>query len=1542
MKKRMLSLLLALCMVLTMLPGMPLTALAVEQTDNTVYRIEETTTNGVPKTYLVITGTTDGSDLPAEGYDEIRIESTGVVTGGTYTVDVDNHGTIKGGSFTKELYALQNYGTIERGTFDDVMNRGENGEGGLITGGTFDAVSNYAKITGGTIRNLTNGYQAIAEGATVTESAVNNQGIFTDLDLPNGPEIVTNRMGTFQATMSVNGENMYCPVGGNVISWLGSGSTWYKVENGQRTLVTAEDVFPHTKAAYSSISLGLSGVMTHIDGYFIALVGDTIGVFNTDAKWTVDGAEVEDEKIIPRKCYTVQAEDLGKEAVAVLTTVDETIKSAPIRIVEDLRVTLPEYEQPLNTLHPTFNWQLENGMSYQWYRDGEKVDRQTFPSYPVSYEDEGHVLTLVISYRDTTYTTNECTVADTFTVTFDHNYIPEGETESDKTTVSVKVGGSVTRPEDPTWTGHSFQGWYTEEGEAYDFDAPVTGDITLTAKWKAEIPAADFTATGYDCGTLTNVAAGMQYSLDQGDTWVDITADTVDLTGLEPLSAYYDGKSRIWVKMPGNGTTTVDSEIQKINVYRESAPSNVTSSDYNMITGVTSSMEYRKAGAEQWTRVPEGAMSLSGLEAGVYEVRTAAVGKYLASDSVRVTVEDIPVYTITYETYGGTINGDYATEYTYGEGASLPTDVTRPMYHFRGWSDSDKAFNKVTEISADASGDKTFYAWWETATYTVTFHANNGTDEEAQDVSGIVGTYNLPGCSFTAPEGNFFNGWATEDGKVIDSLYVDKDTDLYATWKPATYLIDWMVRGWDADGTDAGYVQTSVVYGEAITAPKMTWVKKGYLFSGWEDVPATMPADNIVIYGEFIKNFGTVTWTVDGEIFATTQATFGEAIPVPEDTPEKTGYAFTGWVEVPQTMPNKDNLTIEAGFQANTYQVNWCANGGYFFNRTYLTRTTSDQIFDAVIATPPYNAYAKREGYTFTGWNTKADGTGEPLTAETRMTEASNTAVIYYAQWDANQYTITFDTDGGTEIAPITQDYGTAVTAPADPTKEGYTFASWDKEIPATMPAENVTITATWTVNAYTITFDTDGGTEIAPITQDYGTAVTAPADPTKEGYTFARWDKEIPATMPAGDVTITATWTVNSYTVTFAVNGEDYKEVEFAYGEKVVAPAYEIPAGHTFSGWTVPETMPAEDITLDATLTINQYTITWKDDQGNTLYTEDLYYGTMPAFDAEQSDKELSKACHILSWSPEIVEVTENAIYTAVWTLDHSGETEVRDAREATCTEEGYTGDTYCLGCGEKLKDGEAITAPGHSHGTEWESDEKQHWHECECGDKADIADHTGGEATCKEPAQCEICGEAYGETDPENHTGETEIRDAKEATDTEDGYTGDTYCLDCGALLQKGEVIPATKPSVPSTPVKPLWKIWLEKWHEKWHDGCDKVECDHEYTDEVVEPTCCQKGYTVHTCDKCGFKYCDTYTEALGHAWDEGEVTREASCTGNGEKTYTCEVCGETRTEVICATGHDYEDGTCTHCGEAEKPCKPCKPIIWPFFWRWLWKAK
>lgn len=161
-----------------------------------------------------------------------------------------------------------------------------------------------------------------------------------------------------------------------------------------------------------------------------------------------------------------------------------------------------------------------------------------------------------------------------------------------------------------------------------------------------------------------------------------------------------------------------------------------------------------------------------------------------------------------------------------------------------------------------------------------------------------------------------------------------------------------------------------------------------------------------------------------------------------------------------------------------------------------------------------------KEGHTFIGWYN-----GEE---KWNFADAVATDLTLTAKWQLNQYTITFDTAGGSEVPSITQDYGTAITPPAAPTRTGYTFAGWDREIPTTMPAENITLTARWTVNQYTITFKPENGGQDIVIKQDYGTAITAPANPTKTGYTFAGWDKTIPSTMPAGDMAITARWTEN------------------------------------------------------------------------------------------------------------------------------------------------------------------------------------------------------------------------------------------------------------------------------------------------------------------------------------------------------------------------------------------------------------------------------
>ncbi len=224
-----------------------------------------------------------------------------------------------------------------------------------------------------------------------------------------------------------------------------------------------------------------------------------------------------------------------------------------------------------------------------------------------------------------------------------------------------------------------------------------------------------------------------------------------------------------------------------------------------------------------------------------------------------------------------------------------------------------------------------------------------------------------------------------------------------------------------------------------------------------------------------------------------------------------------------------------------------------------------------------------RAGYTQVGWST-VDGGEKVYGFEDIYTK--NEALTLYPVWNANQYTITFDTNGGSDIAPITQDYGAEITAPDNPTRKGYTFKGWDKEIPETMPAENMTVKAQWEINQYTIAFDTNGGSEIAPITQDYGTEITAPADPTRKGYTFKGWDKEIPETMPADNITVKAQWEINQYTITFDTNGgSEIAPITQDYGTEITAPDNPTRKGYTFKGWDkeIPETMPAENITITA-----------------------------------------------------------------------------------------------------------------------------------------------------------------------------------------------------------------------------------------------------------------------------------------------------------------------------------------------------------------------
>ena len=289
-----------------------------------------------------------------------------------------------------------------------------------------------------------------------------------------------------------------------------------------------------------------------------------------------------------------------------------------------------------------------------------------------------------------------------------------------------------------------------------------------------------------------------------------------------------------------------------------------------------------------------------------------------------------------------------------------------------------------------------------------------------------------------------------------------------------------------------------------------------------------------------------------------------------------------------------------------------------------------------------------RKGYTQVGWST-VDGGEKVYGFEDVYTQ--NEALTLYPVWNANQYTITFDTNGGSDIAPITQDYGAEITAPDNPTRKGYTFKGWDKEIPETMPAENMTVKAQWEINQYTIAFDTNGGSEIAPITQDYGTEITAPDNPTRKGYTFKGWDKEIPETMPAENITVKAQWEINQYTITFDTNGgSEIAPITQDYGTEITAPDNPTRKGYTFKGWDkeIPETMPAENMTVKAQWEINQYTISFDTNGGSEIAPITQDYGT----EITAPDKPTRKGYTFKGWDKEIPETmpAENITITARW----------------------------------------------------------------------------------------------------------------------------------------------------------------------------------------------------------------------------------------------------------------------------------------------------
>ena len=388
-------------------------------------------------------------------------------------------------------------------------------------------------------------------------------------------------------------------------------------------------------------------------------------------------------------------------------------------------------------------------------------------------------------------------------------------------------------------------------------------------------------------------------------------------------------------------------------------------------------------------------------------------------------------------------------------------------------------------------------------------------------------------------------------------------------------------------------------------------------------------------------------------------------------------------------------LTVQ--WTAPTYAVTLNTNGGTINNGNVTGYTYG------VGATLPAADDMTYTGHTFKGWYDNENLTGSPVTA---IGGAETGNKEYWAKWEINQYTITFDTNGGSEIAPITQDYGTEITAPDKPTRKGYTFKGWDKEIPETMPAENITITARWK--------DTEKPTgEIIIGTNKWNEFLNE--------LTFGIFFKD------TQEVTINAVDNSGVVFVSYLVTDKELSEAEL---NSLVFRAYEEPFCIDPNGEYIVYVMLVDE-------NIN---ITYLRSDRITLDN------IQPVISGIENGKTYCEAQTVTVDEKYVDTVTVNG---TVVTLDADG---------------GFvlppTNGEQKIVVTDKSGNNAEMTVTvnnGHTFG-EWVSDnDGKHTRKCTVDgcDAFETENCSGGNATCTEKAVCDVCGKAYGEPDKTNHEG-------------------------------------------------------------------------------------------------------------------------------------------------------------------------------------------
>ena len=851
----------------------------------------------------------------------------------------------------------------------------------------------------------------------------------------------------------------------------------------------------------------------------------------------------------------------------------------------------------------------------------------------------------------------------------------------------------------PTRSGYTFNGWYTNAagtgGTSYaagaSFTMPGTA-TTLYAQWTAATGTIAYNGNGNSSGSAPSSSTGTSG-----------TAYTVlGNTGTLAKSGFtFAG----W-NTAANGSGTDYAVGNSINY----PAATQTTTLYAQWTAVIYSLSYNANGgvnanagaAPTQTGVSGATLTLASSTynptrsgytfAGWYTTASGSGGTLYAAGATNYSMP--AANTVLYAkwtavSYYVTYNGNAPAATT---ATGTPTDASAYIldasvtvaakgsltvgsgYRFTGWNTA--ANGTGTDYVAGATllmpvGGITLYAKWVDANIVLTYDANGGVNAPPADTHTANTSITLPGQAPTR-SGYTFLGW-TEASNNSGTVYSPSGAYttpagngvLYAKWAAISYTFYYNTNGGTAGGGSAPVSVTGLNVGGIVTVyvvdgsnPAPT--RSGYSFTGWNaaaDGSATnyaggstytMGASNYTIYAQWLGNPFTLTYNSNGgtAISPTSEVRRADSVAnITGTTPTRSGYTFSAWNTAANgtgttyaassslTMP-ASNLTLYAQWTAINSGVSYNANGGSG------APTGANYNYGASVTVS--STLPTRSGYTFTGWNTQQGGGGTPY-QPADVFNMPNGAVVLYAQWSATVYALDYDANGGT-AAPGSRNYAFASTATVSailPTRSGYDFQGWNTDISGTgtprsasgtftMPANDVTLYAQWSLATFTVYYNANGGTgSNNPQPGRFNATLTLSSSfPSRAGYTFNGWNTSTDGsgvdytsggslTMPANNVTLYAKWTPVSYTLTYEANGGANPPT--AELNKSVSQTFNLASttsvsrtGYWFSGWNTQAdgggtnyanaasfTMPASNVTLYAKWVVNTYTVSYNANGG-------------------------------------------------------------------------------------------------------------------------------------------------------------------------------------------------------------------------------------------------------------------------------------------------------------------------------------------------------